>query len=259
MIEINLLPGGVRKKASAAGKSVDFAALFAGLNEKLGDKVLLGSVVVTVLAVGTGGYLYYRATNDRTVAEARLEKAKEDSVRYSRVVAARTVAMAKRDTVLRQVNLIRAIDDDRYIWPHIMDEVSNALPNYVWIAIMSNGGVQGATNVVAAPPAPKPKPVVIIDSNAPRPKPPPPPKLDTGIPRDQITVRLTGRTVDVQAMTRFMADLEASPYFANVFNERTTPTNESGVEYYQFQLIINYTRPDSTAVRRVPLLSTARR
>jgi Tfp pilus assembly protein PilN len=258
MIEINLLPGGVRKKASAGGKSVDFAALFAGLSEKMGDKVLLGSVIVTVLAVGTGGYLYYRQTNDRTVAEARLEKAKEDSVRYSRVVAARNVAMAKRDTLLRQVNLIRAIDDDRYIWPHIMDEVSNALPNYVWIAILSNGGVQGAANVVAAPALPKPKPVVPDSSGIPKPK-PPVPRLDTGIPRDNISLRITGRTVDVQAMTRFMADLEASPYFAGVFNERTTPTNEAGVEYYQFQLIINYTRPDSTAVRRVPLLSTARR
>lgn len=253
MIEINLLPGGVRKKAASGGSSVDFAAMLAGLNSKLGDKLLIACVGIMVIAVGAGGYLYYRQTHDRTVAESRLEKALADSTRYAKVVAARLVAEAKRDTLQRQVNLIKAIDDDRYIWPHVMDEISRALPMYTWVTFLGFAGTPaGANNVVAAPPPVKPNPA---DTAKAKKK----PKLETGIKRDDIMIRLTGRTVDVQAMTRFMADLEDSPFFANVYNEGLTPSADpSGGEFYQFQLTMNYTRPDSNSVRRLPLVATRR-
>jgi Tfp pilus assembly protein PilN len=253
MIEINLLPGGARKKATSSGSSVDFGALLAGVNSKLGDKLLLGTVTIMVVMLGLGGYLYYRQTHDRTVAETRLEKAKADSSRYAKVVAARAIAEAKRDTLQRQVNLIRAIDDDRFIWPHILDEISRALPAYTWIVTVAPGGVQGAANVVAAPVLPKPS---ATDTSKARFK---PKKLVTEVPRDNVLIRLTGRTVDVQAMTRFMTDLEASPFFSNVFNEGSRPAGDpANGEFFQFQLILNYSRPDSMALRRVPY-TTARR
>ena len=53
-------------------------------------------------------------------------------------------------------------------------------------------------------------------------------------------------------MTRFNAQLEDSPFLGNVFIEKTLPSTEND-QYYQFQLTINYTRPDSLAVRRLPL------
>ncbi|MEO5568077.1 MAG: hypothetical protein ABIR92_06280 [Gemmatimonadaceae bacterium] len=253
MIEINLLPGGARKKAgSTGGSSVDIGAMLAGLNSKLGDKLLIGSVAIMVIALGTGGFLYYKQTHDRTVAEARQEKALADSTRYAKVVASRTLAEAKRDTLLRQVNLIRAIDDDRFIWSHVLDEISRALPAYTWVTNLSPGGAQGATNVVASPPPPKRNP---LDTSKVKKK----SLVETTIKRDDVVVRVTGRTVDIQAMTRFMSDLEDSPFFANVYNERMTPsTDPNSGEYYQFQLILNYTRPDSNSVRREPLVATRR-
>jgi Tfp pilus assembly protein PilN len=254
MIEINLLPGGARKKAASGGASLNMGAMLAGLNERMGDKVLIGSVAVMLIAAAAGGYLYYRQTHDRTVAEARLEKALEDSTRFAKVVAARNIAEAKRDTLLRQVNLIRAIDDERFIWPHIMDEVSRALPAYTWLISLTYGGAPaGAVNVVASPPAPKPKP---SDTTGGVRK---VPALPTTIPRDAITLRLSGRTVDIQAMTQFMQDLENSPFFAGVFNERTTPAGDrSQGDFFNFQLTMQYTRPDSSAVRRGPLVASGR-
>ena len=84
-----------------------------------------------------------------------------------------------------------------------------------------------------------------------------PPVVETTPSRDQVLVRMTGRTADIQAMTRFMADLEDSPFLANVFNERTTPGDPSmGGDFFQFQINVNYTRPDSNVVRRVPLVSS---
>ena len=253
MLEINLLPGGARAKAKSAGPSIDFNAMFAGLKGRMGDMWTVGAIAAIVIAVGAGGYLYWRQGHDRTVAEERLEKAKADSARYAKVVAQRNAAQARRDTLLRQVNLIKAIDDDRYIWPHILDEVSKALPQYTWVTIMGYGGSpQGATNIVATPVTPKPKPGTDTA------KVKKPPVVETAPPRDNVMLRITGRTVDVQAMTRFISQLEDSPFLSNVYLERSTPSTEAET-YYQFQLIINYTRPDSMAVRRLPLITAAAR
>ena len=251
MIEINLLPGGARKKATSAKSSVDFAAMMSGLSAKLGDTVLIGTVVIMIASVVAGGWLYYGQVRARTVADERLDKGLKDSSRYAGVVAARLALEAKRDTVLRQVNLIRAIDDDRYIWPHIMDEITRVLPSYTWITIITYGGVPaGSANVVAAPVA-KPNP---LDTGKVKPK----VKVPTTIPRDEITFRITGRTVDLMALTRYMEDLEASPFIGGVYMERTTPGTDQGKELYQFQLTLTYSRPDSTVIRRVPLSPTGR-
>jgi Tfp pilus assembly protein PilN len=253
MLEVNLLPGGGRKKAAAAGPSIDFNALFAGIKGQLGDMWKVGSIAAIVVAVLAGGYLYWRQGHDRSVAEDRVAKAQEDSSRYAKVVAQRNAAQAKRDTLLRQVNLIRAIDDDRYIWPHIMDELSKALPQYTWVTLVGFAGApQGSTNIVATPAAPK-KPGAKDTAKVKK-----PPVVETSPPRDQVLIRVTAQTVDIQAMTRFISQLEDSPFFANVNLERTTPVNSPAGDYYTFQLVLNYTRPDSMAVRRVPLVATAR-
>src|SRR6185503_8133348 len=193
-------------KAKSAGPSVDFNAMFAGIKGRMGDLWTVGSIAAIVVALGAGAYLYYRQSHDRTVAEERLAKALEDSTRYSKDVAARNAAQAKRDTLLRQVNLIRAIDDDRYIWPHIMDEVSKALPDYVWVTMMGYGGTpQGSNNIVQTPAAPvkakapgdTSKAKVALVAKA--------PVVETAPARDQVLLRITGRTVDIQAMTRFIS------------------------------------------------------
>jgi Tfp pilus assembly protein PilN len=253
MLEVNLLPGGKRAKAASAGPSIDFNAMFAGVKGRLGDLWSVGAISAIVIAVLAGGYLYWRSSHDRTVAESRLQKAQDDSVRYAKVVAQRNAALAKRDTLLRQVNLIRAIDDDRYIWPHIMDEVSKALPRYTWLTALTFAGTpQGSTNIVATPVPPKAKGAGPDTAKIKK-----PPVVETTPTRDQVLVRLTGRTADIQAMTRFMSDLEDSPFLANVLNERTTPGDPSlGGDFFQFQINVNYTRPDSIAVRRVPLISS---
>ena len=259
MLEINLLPGGARKKASAAGPSIDFNKMFEGLKGQLGNIWTIGPIALLVIALGVGGYLFWKGGHDRTVADERLKKAQDDSARFSNVVAQRNAALAKRDTLLRQVNLIRAIDDDRYIWPHIMDEVSKALPQYTWITqLQYAGSPQGSVNVVQTPKPPVKKPAPNDTAKKKAPVYEKPLVIETAPPRDQVVFRVTGRTVDIQALTRFSRDLEGSPFFGTVFLERTTPSLEGANPFYLFQLTINYSRPDSLAVRRLPLVSTGR-
>ncbi|MHB0949887.1 MAG: PilN domain-containing protein [Gemmatimonadaceae bacterium] len=257
MIEINLLPGGKRRqrRKGAAGAAFDLSALKA-LPAKIKDPYLIGGVSGLVLGLAALALMYTTQgarANRISVAE---EAAVKDSTNFARVLAQKLRAEATRDTVLRQLNVIRSIDEDRFIWPHILDEVSRALPPYTWLTTIAFSGTpQGTVNVVggtaAAKPgdAPKPKPGAAAKSA---------PTMDTGVTREEVSIRLEGRTVDIQALTRFMRELEASPFLSNVTLDRSELTVEQNKDITAFTLQMKYSRPDTTAVRRTPVtLSSA--
>lgn len=245
MIEINLLPGARKAKRGRAAK-VDFGAVFGNLSARIRDPYLIGavaSVIVSLLAVG-GMWLYQnRRTANLTDREI---VAVQDSTRYAAVIAERSGAEAQRDSVVRQINIIKAIDGSRYIWPHILDEVSRALPPYVWLkqlnqtSAVSNlspeieaglaTGEQGQSKLAAQ-----------ADSAA--------------AAASVLTWRIIGQTVDIQAMTRFMKQLDASPWIENVQLTKTDlvvlqPGNKEATE---FTLDMKLQKPDSASIRLVPL------
>ena len=238
MIEINLLPGGGGRKARSGGGvgfSIDLKGLFAGLSGRLGDKYLLAAIGSTAAAGLLIGMLYTRQTYREATLTAKEQDAVADSTKWAVALAEKVKAEAIRDTALRQINVIRSIDEDRYIWPHVLDEVSRALTPYTWLTTIAFfGEPQGSANVVGVPA-------------------PGDPKVDTTVVRDRISIRFIGQTVDIQALTRFMRQLEASPYIANVALERSEMVIEGNKELTQFNLTATYTRPDPSTVRRVPL------
>jgi Tfp pilus assembly protein PilN len=241
MIEINLNPNAGKKK-STRRQSVDFSALAGGVTGKLRDKFLIGAVLSVLAAGGAAGFLYTSQTARADDLTDRKDRAVKDSIRYATFLKDRHRAESVRDTLLREVNVIKSLDDDRFIWPHVMDEVSRALPQYTWITNLTfTGSPQGASNVVVTPKTEK-------DAKG-----KPAKRLETEIPKDPIQVRVVGRTVDIQALTRFMKDLAASPFLTNVQLEKSELAIDQGKEVTQFQLTVGYRRPDSTAVNRVPL------
>jgi Tfp pilus assembly protein PilN len=244
MIEINLLPG-AGKKTATRRQSVDFGALIARLSGSMKDKFLIGAVTAVVVSALAAGGLYALQLRQGSQLTEHEDKAVHDSTRYANFLKDRHRAEAVRDTLLRQVNVIRSLDDDRFVWPHIMDEVSRALPQFTWLTLVSYTGTPQGSNNVVVDPATKGK----DDKNAHK----PPPRLATDVPKDVISLRLMGRTVDIQALTRFMTDLEASPYLGNVQLDHSVLAMEQGKEVTEFQLTISYTRPDTAFIRRVPL------
>ena len=242
MIEINLNPNAGKKK-STRRQSVDFGALAGGVTGKLRDKFLIGTVFAVIAAGGAAGFLYTSQTARAAELTDHKDRAVKDSIRYAAFLKDRHRAQSVRDTLLREVNIIKSLDDDRFIWPHVLDEVSRALPQYTWLTnVTFTGSPQGSNNVVVTP-----KP----DSKVEKGK--EPKRLETEIPKDPITVRIVGRTVDIQALTRFMKDLAASPFLENVQLEKSELAIDQGKEVTQFQLTVAYRRADSTAVTRVPL------
>ncbi len=249
MIEINLLPGARRKTKRGGGPKFDFGASMATAREKVREPWLIGSVALTVVALAVVGGMYMLQAKREATLEEALQKAVQDSTRYASVLREHDRAEARRDTVLRSLNLIRAIDDDRFIWPHVMDEVSRALPPFTWLVSLGFSGTgqaqQPIATLAAAP----------VDTTTGRKK---KRGISTVIPHDTVRIRLVGNTVDIQALTRFIRQLEASPFLDQIQLAKSERANDNGKEIAQFQLDMLYSRPEPSMVKRVPLAVSVR-
>jgi Tfp pilus assembly protein PilN len=238
MIEINLLPGGggrkARSRGGGGGVRIDLKGFFTSLTGRFGDKYLLAAVASAATSALVIGMLYSRQTYRAVTLAAAEEQAVKDSTRLAIALGEKVKAEAIRDSALRQINVIRSIDEDRFVWPHVLDEVSRALTPYTWLTSVAIAGTpQGSVNVVATP-----------EGRA---------RVDTNVVRENISLRIIGQTVDIQALTRFMRQLEASPFLAQITLERSEAVLEGNKEVTQFSLLAVYTRPDPSTLRRVPL------
>ena len=235
MIEINLLPGAARK---AKGRRTGFslATVVSEAQSRIRDPYMIAAVASVVLAIGAVATLHLTQASRATGLAQRAETALADSTRFSSVLRARRQAEAKRDSVQRQLEVIRSIDADRFIWPHIMDEVSRAMPPYTWLKSLS----------ASAPQTPQPQ--AAADSS----------QKDMPVAPEPTRFRLVGNTVDIQALTRFMKLLEASPFIQNVQLARSEMALVDGKEVTEFQLEAQYERPDSSTITTAPVSLSVR-
>ncbi|MBX3173565.1 MAG: PilN domain-containing protein [Gemmatimonadaceae bacterium] len=226
MIEINLLPGARKKsKGGSGGASLNIGALLGSLSERFRDPWLGIAVAGVVLGVAAAGAMWFFQGREEATLEEQQRVAVQDSTRFAAVLAQRSAAEAQRDAILRQIAVISALDGDRFIWPHIMDEIARALPTYTWL-----------------------RSVTQASSTAPI-----TPELAASGEVPPLSIRVIAYTVDIQAVTIFMRQLEASPFLANVTLGPTDQATTDGKEVRQFQLDMQFEKPDATAIRTVPL------
>jgi hypothetical protein len=69
---------------------------------------------------------------------------------------------------------------------------------------------------------------------------------------------MIGNTVDIQALTRFMKLLEASPFIQNVTLARSEMAMLDGKEVTEFILDAQYERPDSSMIVTAPVSVSVR-
>jgi Tfp pilus assembly protein PilN len=242
MIEINLLPGAT-KKSRGRGPGLSLKAATAGFAAKIKDPYLIAGVAGVVLAAGAIGGMHFYQTSTMGNLEVREAQARRDSTRFALVLKERRTAEAKRDSVLKQLAIIRSIDDDRFIWPHLLDEVSRSLPPYTWLkSIAQTSTTQIPTVATPAPPAAEKKEV----------------KKDPEPSNEPVKFRIIGHTVDIQALTRFMKLLETSPFVANVQLARSEMVLIDGKEVTEFQLDAEYERPDRALLTTAPVSLSVR-
>ena len=259
MINVNLLPGAKKKargRSSSSGFSgfSGFSALgpaLAGIGARVKDPYLAVAVVGVVASGLFMGGTYVHQVARESALVGRRDTAVADSTRFEKILRERATAVAQRDSVVQQLRIIRAMGNDRFIWPHVMDEVSRALPPYTWLtslqqtsaSVLSAQGAPKADTAAAKPGAAKAK-----DAPAAR---------DT-VARPALKFRIVGNTVDIQALTRFMKDLEASPFVQGVTLNKTTLIPVDGKEVTQFELDCEYQTPDPAAIQTVAVTTEVR-
>ncbi|HKJ93781.1 MAG TPA: PilN domain-containing protein [Longimicrobiales bacterium] len=142
MIQINLLPGAARRKKRRSGFSFSLPSGGKGLPSF--DRMLAFVVAAWIIGPGAIAWLYVSKTRERSELTVQIDQAVQDSTRYARLIEAANRLEARRDTIARKLQVIQQLDQDRYIWAHVLDEVSRALPEYTWLTSIAQqqGGNQ---------------------------------------------------------------------------------------------------------------------
>ncbi len=214
MIEINLLPGGKHKRTGkGAGLAIpDIGALLAQIK----DPWLVAAIAAWVLVIAGAVGLYVPRARQTQALEPKLEAAKRDSVRYSSILTRKAQLKRREDSLLAEIEVIRDIDRDRYVWPHILDAMAKALPPFLWLDDVASRGGEDS---------------------------------DSG----STTLTILGKTADPQALTRFMRNLEESPFIEGVQIVSSALVAVQGHDVTSFSLTARYQPPAPSLLTMEPL------
>jgi Tfp pilus assembly protein PilN len=264
MIEINLLPGdGKKRRRANSTKGLKFEIrpgdLFASLAAKITDKYMLGAVATVGVCGALIVFMFIHQAAQASGLEERETKALKDSTQFSAVLVAKAKAEASRDSLYQQIAIIKSIDDSRYLWSHLMYEISSALPQYTWLteitqtsAPRSAAAVDTLKKVVAVDSTQSPEKRAAARNRALK------ARSDSLLATAKdLKFRIVGHTVDIQALTRFMKSLEASPFIQNVQLSRSDLVQAEGKEVTEFTLEAETQSPPAFAIKTVPLVVSA--
>jgi Tfp pilus assembly protein PilN len=202
--------------------------------------MLMAAVGAWVVVVAGLGLIYLNNLRQLYVLEPRLEQARSENRRFKAFLADKRRQEKIRDSLLAQITVIRQVDGDRYIWPHLLDEITKALPAYTWLVDLGVTATPKPAETPAQRPGAKP------DSVAAPAAPPP------------VAFQINGRTMDIQAYTRFLRQLEASPWIVDVVPVSAQTIVEKERAVTAFTIRATYTRADSAYIRTAPFSQTVR-
>ena len=219
-IEINLLPGGKKKKAGGAGFALpDISALIT----RIKDPLLIGAVAAWIVGLSVIGWAWYTQMDELEAKQPELLRLQNQARVFAQMIVQKGRQQELRDSLVLELNAIRGIDSDRFVWPHIMEEVTRALPEFTWVVALD--AVEGQAQI-----------------------------LDDGTTiAAPIQFAIDGRTSNVQSYTRFVSRLEDSPWFTAVSTSGITSIVESDRTVRAFQIIGTYQVADSAFIRTMPV------
>ena len=231
MIRINLLPGPKKRGGGGGGFSLD---ALKGAVAQVKDPLLLGVVGSWAVGVLVVGFLYVTQTARLGALEERHTEIAAEARRFSALMIQKRRAEELRDSLVAELNQIRSIDADRYVWPHIFEEVSKALPDFTWLVGIDHLAAVGPARVgAAATPA-------AVEDSVPAP----------------IRFMVDGRTSDISAYTRFVRQLTNSPWIANVEFGPAQSVIEEDRPITAFSVTVTFRQADSAFIRTVPVLES---
>ncbi len=220
-IEINLRPGPKKKRRGARPefKLPDFKELL----QKVKDPLLVGAIASWVVSLIFIGVLYAMEAGTLEEINPRLAVLEDRRRDLREEIEARQESDSLLAALASELSVIRQIDGERYVWPHIMEAIAVALPQFTWLI-----------GVDFLPPVPG-----LEEEEEEN----PPPK-----------VLITGRTSDMQAYTGFLRRLDESSWLTKVVGGATAMVEEQGRSVLDFSITVTFRRSDSFAT--VPVLAT---
>ena len=225
MIEINLRPGPRKKRAAAAGFQMpDFSALVA----KVKDPLLIGAVASWVVVLAAVAVLFTVETRRLAVLREEQSRVEAEARRFQALINQKRKEERLRDSLVTELDAIRMIDRERYVWPHILEEVTKAVPDYTWlqsVALLGGAGPAEAGDTTAAP---------------------------------AMRILIDGRTSDMGGYTRLLRQLGNSPWLTNVVAGATRTITENDKPIVSFTVTATFRQADSAFIRTVPVLESVR-
>ena len=227
MIHINLKPG-TKRQAPKGDPMAVFRERLAGLRSKVKEPglVLAGGTWLAVLLVL--GFLFLRTNSRLGSLEPQMQTAQDEFKRLRSFVSEKKREGRARDSILAQIGTISAVDQDRFTWAHILDEVASAMPDATWLTAISPMATAAA-------------PVTETDS--------------TSAPA--VTVLIAGQTNDLQNYTSFLRRLGESHWLTNVVPVKTeTIIDKNNRAITAFTVQATFARADSSRIQTVPILES---
>lgn len=224
MITINLKPG-AKRAAPKGSPLVAWRARVANLRNGVEQPMLiLAGAAWVVMLVGVGG-MYWHTRGRLNTLEPRMTATQDEFKRYRNFVMVKKREARAKDSILAQIGTLSAVDQDRYTWSHILDEVAGALPEYTWLTSISPVAAGTTptfdTDTTVAPP---------------------------------VSVIIAGQTSDLQNYTSFLRRLGDSRWLVNVTPVKTeTIIDKANRPVTSFTVQATFSRGDSTRMQMVPI------
>ena len=242
MISVNLRPDLKRKRARSPLQGLGES--FRGFGARVKDPLLLVAVLSWVGVLGFLGFVFARTTKELSALEPQLEQTRAEHKRFKAFLSEKRHQETIRDSLVSQIGVIRTVDGDRYVWPHLLDEVTKALPAYTWLVDL------GMAAPVAPPQPAQPAAAKGAKKTA--------DTVGTAPVHVPVSFTVNGRTVDIQAYTRFLRQLEASPWVTDVTPVSAQTVIEKERPVTAFTIRATYRQADSAYIRTVPLSQSVR-
>jgi Tfp pilus assembly protein PilN len=222
MITINLRPG-AKRSVERGSPFAGLADQFKGLTGAIKEPWQIAAVVAWVAVIGGLGFFFWQTGSQLGDLEPQLVEARSEQQVYQGFVRQKRQEERIRDSILAQIGTISAVDGERLIWPHILDEVSYALPDNTWLTSVSD---------IATAPG--------FDEQGPA----------------APSVRIAGMTGDLANYTTFLRRLEASAWLENVLPIEAKTVIEGNRALTQFTIQATFSRADSSQVETTPILES---
>jgi Tfp pilus assembly protein PilN len=226
MITINLKPGTKRAKSKSPLAGLVLKLKSAG--EKIKDPWRLGALAAGAAGLAFVAYAQLSTSAELSSLQPKLEQARAENQRFRAFLGEKKHLESVRDSIQAQIATIKNVDGDRYVWPHIMDEVARAVPAFTWL-----------TDIQVLAPAAAPA-AVDTSAKAKRVETPP------------VMIQVNGRTVDIQGYTRLLRQLEDSPWLKDVTAISANTVIDHNRAVTAFVLKATYSRPGGSAEAMEP-------